>query len=153
MRFLPAFDSIILAHRDRSRIVPARVLRRRVQQEERDDEADVHGRRLRRRRVAHRRKRGAWQLDVEPFAPLPAKVRREVDAEGERLRRVLRVLDGEERQLGLALAAQHREVDLDAGDAAALGERDRLRLDLLRGEDAAAGGARRVGADAVEVAA
>jgi hypothetical protein len=31
------------------------------------------------------RQRGRWRLSVEPFAPLPAKVRRAVDAEGERL--------------------------------------------------------------------
>ena len=49
-------------------------------------------------------------------------------------------LEREERQLGLALAAENREVDLDAVDAAALGERDRLRLDLLCDEVAAAGG-------------
>ena len=53
----------------------------------------------------------------------------------------------EERQVGLALAAEQREVDLDAADAARLRERDRLRLDLLRGEDAAAAGLRRVLAD------
>ena len=52
------------------------------------------------------------------------------------LRRAAAELDGEERQLGLALAAQHGEVDLDAGDAAALGERHRLWLDRLRDEEA-----------------
>ena len=63
---------------------------------------------------------GAWRIEqaeaasLEPFAPLPARARREVEAEGERLRCVLRELGREERQLGLALAAQHREVDLDA---------------------------------------
>ena len=31
------------------------------------------------------RRRGRLRLTVEPFAPLPAKVRREVDREGERL--------------------------------------------------------------------
>ena len=44
----------------------------------------------------------------------------------------------EQRQLGLALAAEHVQVDLDAADPARLGERDRLRLEPLRGEDAAA---------------
>jgi DNA glycosylase AlkZ-like len=81
VRFLPAFDSIILAHRDRSRIVPPEYLE-----------------------VVFNRKNattkntftfdgfvaGAWRiakgkLSVEPFAPLPAKARREVDAEGARL--------------------------------------------------------------------
>jgi len=45
-------------------------------------------------------------------------------------------LGGEEGQVGLALAAQHGEVDLDAVDAARLGQRPCLRLDRLRGEDA-----------------
>src|SRR3977135_2287879 len=38
----------------------------------------------------------------------------------------------EERQVRFALAAQQREVDLDAPDAARIRERDRLRLQLLR---------------------
>ena len=50
----------------------------------------------------------------------------------------------EERQVGLALAAQEPEVDLGAADAARLGERDGLRLQPLRREDPAAGGLRRV---------
>src|SRR5262245_47750234 len=40
----------------------------------------------------------------------------------------------EERQLWLALAAEHREVDLDAGQSARLGEHHRLGCDLLCGE-------------------
>src|SRR5712691_11813194 len=43
----------------------------------------------------------------------------------------------EERELRLALAAQHCEVDLDAVDPSCLRERPRLRLDRLRGEHAA----------------
>ena len=54
VRFLPAFDSIILAHRDRSRIVPPEYRRRGVQQAQCDDEEHVHRRRVRRRRVAGR---------------------------------------------------------------------------------------------------
>ena len=42
----------------------------------------------------------------------------------------------EERELRLALAAQHREIDLDAVDASCLRERARLGLDQLRGEHA-----------------
>ena len=59
----------------------------------------------------------------------------------------------EQRQVGLALAAQHGEVDLDARDPARLGQHPRLRLDRLRGEDAAARAHRRVAPDALEVAA
>ena len=81
VRFLPAFDSIILAHRDRSRIVPQEyveaVFNRRNATTKNTFTVDGF--------VA-----GAWRIErrklaVEPFAPLPARVRREVDAEGERL--------------------------------------------------------------------
>ena len=81
VRFLPAFDSIILAHRDRSRIVPPEYLE--AVFDKRNGTAantfTVDG------FVA-----GAWRIEkrrlrVEPFAPLPVRVRREVDAEGERL--------------------------------------------------------------------
>src|SRR5581483_567443 len=58
----------------------------------------------------------------------------------------------EERELRFSLAAQERQVDLDTADAARLGERDRLRLQALRGEDAAARLLCRVGTDEAEVA-
>jgi hypothetical protein len=85
VRFLPAFDSIILAHRDRSRIVPGEYIdivfnkKNATTKQTFTVDGFVAG--------AWRieRKRGRWQLEVEPFAPLPLKVRREVDAEGERL--------------------------------------------------------------------
>jgi hypothetical protein len=81
VRFLPAFDSIILAHRDRSRIVPPEyvevVFNKKNATTKNTFTIDGF--------VA-----GAWGVDgkrlvVEPFAPLPAKRRRQVDAEGERL--------------------------------------------------------------------
>jgi hypothetical protein len=81
VRFLPAFDSIILAHRDRSRIVPPEyieaVFNKRNATTKNTFTVDGF--------VA-----GAWKLEgkrlrIEPFAPLPARARREVDAEGERL--------------------------------------------------------------------
>jgi hypothetical protein len=81
VRFLPAFDSIILAHRDRSRIVPPEyvdvVFNKRNATTKNTFTVDGF--------VA-----GAWRIEkkrliVEPFAPLPAKWKREVDAEGERL--------------------------------------------------------------------
>jgi hypothetical protein len=81
VRFLPAFDSIILAHRDRSRIVPPEyvetVFNKKNATTKNTFTADgfvVGSWRVERRRLV-----------VEPFAPLPAKWRREVDAEGERL--------------------------------------------------------------------
>src|SRR5205085_2035844 len=58
----------------------------------------------------------------------------------------------EGRRLRVPLTAQGSEVDLDAADAARLGERDSLWLQSLRGEDAAAGVLRGIGADEAEVA-
>jgi winged helix DNA-binding protein len=85
VRFLPAFDSIILAHRDRSRIVPDEYIdvvfnkKNATTKQTFTVDGFVAG--------AWRieKKRNRWQLELEPFAPLPVKVRREVDAEGERL--------------------------------------------------------------------
>ena len=59
--------------------------------------------------------------------------------------------DREQGQRGLDLAPQHGEVDLDAADAARLGQRQRLGLESLRGEDALAVGTRRVEPDPLEV--
>jgi hypothetical protein len=82
VRFLPAFDSIILAHRDRARIVPPEyvepVFNKKNATTKNTFTVDGF--------VA-----GAWRLEkgklaLEPFAPLPLQARREVEAEGERLR-------------------------------------------------------------------
>jgi hypothetical protein len=81
VRFLPAFDSIILAHRDRARIVPPEytetVFNKKNATTKNTFTVDGF--------VA-----GAWRIEkrklvVEPFAPLPLKWRREVAAEGDRL--------------------------------------------------------------------
>jgi hypothetical protein len=81
VRFLPAFDSILLSHQDRTRIVPAEyeeiVFNKKNATVKNTFTVDGF--------VA-----GAWRIDgkqmiVEPFAPLPAKWKREVDAEGARL--------------------------------------------------------------------
>jgi hypothetical protein len=81
VRFLPAFDSIILAHADRTRIVPAEyeevVFNKKNATVKNTFTVDGF--------VA-----GAWRIEgsriaIEAFAPLPLKWRREVDAEGERL--------------------------------------------------------------------
>ncbi|MDX6451378.1 MAG: hypothetical protein QOH16_1427 [Gaiellaceae bacterium] len=81
VRFLPAFDSVILAHRDRSRIVPPEYVETVFNKKNATTKNTftVDG------FVA-----GAWRIErqklvVEPFAPLPRKWQREVDAEGERL--------------------------------------------------------------------
>lgn len=81
VRFLPAFDSIILAHRDRSRIVPPEYV-----------EAVFNKRNATTKNTftVDGLVAGAWRIErkrltIEPFAPLPLRARREVDAEGERL--------------------------------------------------------------------
>lgn len=81
VRFLPAFDSIILAHRDRARIVPPEYL---------DVVFNKKNATTKNTFTVDGFVAGAWriekqQLALEPFAPLPPKARREVDAEGERL--------------------------------------------------------------------
>jgi hypothetical protein len=81
VRFLPAFDSAILAHRDRSRIVPPEYI---------DVVFNKKNATTKNTFTIDGFVAGAWRvagkrLVVEPFAPLPAKWRREVDAEGERL--------------------------------------------------------------------
>jgi hypothetical protein len=81
VRFLPAFDSIILSHRDRSRIVPREYLEAVFNRKNATTKNTftVDG------FVA-----GAWRFEkgklvLDPFAPLPLQARREVDAEGARL--------------------------------------------------------------------
>jgi hypothetical protein len=78
VRFLPAYDSIILAHKDSSRIVPPEfveaVYNRKNTTTKNTFTIDGF--------VA-----GAWRIEkgklaLEPFAPLPLRARREVDAEG-----------------------------------------------------------------------
>jgi len=81
VRFLPAFDSIILAHRDRSRIVPPEYL---------DAVFNKKNATTKNTFTVDGYVAGAWRIEkrrlvLEPFAPLPVRVRREVDAEGERL--------------------------------------------------------------------
>src|SRR4029077_12903861 len=81
VRFLPAFDSIILAHRARARIVPPEYVETVFNKKNATTKNTftVDG------FVA-----GAWRIEkgklaIEPFAPLPLEVRREVDAEGAKL--------------------------------------------------------------------
>jgi Winged helix DNA-binding domain len=81
VRFLPAFDSIILAHRDRSRILP---------DEYRDIVINKKNATTKNTFTVDGFVAGAWRIDkkqlvLDPFAPLPPRVRREVEAEGERL--------------------------------------------------------------------
>jgi len=81
VRFLPAFDSMILAHRDRSRIVPLEYM---------DVVFNKKNATTKNTFTVDGFVAGAWRTEkrklvAESFAPLPLKWRREVDAEGERL--------------------------------------------------------------------
>jgi hypothetical protein len=78
VRFLPAFDSIILAHRDRSRILPPEYL---------DVVINKKNATTKNTFTVDGFVAGAWRIEktklvVEPFAPLPLKWRREVEQEG-----------------------------------------------------------------------
>ncbi len=87
VRFLPPYDSIILAHRDRRRILP-------------DEYRDVVLRRKNATTLATftvdglvagswraERARGAWRVETEAFAPLPQATRRELERERDALER------------------------------------------------------------------
>jgi hypothetical protein len=81
VRFLPAYDSIILAHKDRSRIVPPEYV---------DAVYNAKNTTTKNTFTVDGFIAGTWRIEkrrlvVEPFEPLPVKWRREVDAEGERL--------------------------------------------------------------------
>ncbi len=85
VRFLPAFDSIILAHRDRSRIVPREYLETVFNAKNATTKQTFTADGLVAGAWRVERKRGRWTIDIEPFAPLPSRWRREVAAERERL--------------------------------------------------------------------
>jgi hypothetical protein len=89
VRFLPTFDSIILAHDDRSRIIPPDYFDVVIRQKNATTIAPV---------LVDGFVAGGWRLErakatatlaVEPFAPLPRGVRRELVDEAERLVRWL----------------------------------------------------------------
>jgi hypothetical protein len=81
VRFLPAFDSMLLAHLDNARVIP------------REYVPAVYNRRnatCKSTFTVDGFVAGTWRVDgrrlvVEPFAPLPPRWRREVDEEGARL--------------------------------------------------------------------
>src|SRR5206468_3791143 len=85
VRFVPAYDSIILAHRDRSRIVPDAYYETVIRRKNATTLATftVDGFIAGAWRMD--RVRGRWKLALDAFAPLPRREREEVNAEGERL--------------------------------------------------------------------
>lgn len=81
VRFLPAFDSALLAHLYTGRLVPPEYV---------DAVYNRKNTMCKSTFLVDGFVAGTWRIErkrivVEPFAPLPAKWRREVDAEGERL--------------------------------------------------------------------
>lgn len=87
VRFLPPYDSIILAHRDRTRILPDEYRDAVLRSKNATTLATFTVDGLISGSWRADRTKGAWRITAEPFAPLPAKVRREVDAERDALER------------------------------------------------------------------
>jgi DNA glycosylase AlkZ-like len=85
VRFLPSFDSIILAHRDRSRILPDPYLNTVLRRKNATTLATFTVDGFIAGAWKIERIRGRWKLRIEPFEPLPQRVRDEVEREGERL--------------------------------------------------------------------
>jgi hypothetical protein len=88
VRFLPAFDNLVLSHRDRTRVVPAEHQGRVTTKNLRVNptfliDGFVAG------TWRHERKRAAATLQLEPFGRLTKAVRGELEAEGEALLRFL----------------------------------------------------------------
>jgi hypothetical protein len=79
VRFLPPFDALVLSHRDRTRVLPEDYRRRVIRG------GDVRPTFLVDGLVAGEWRREANRVKVEPYAPLPARARREVDGEARRL--------------------------------------------------------------------
>ena len=152
-RFLGTWDAVLLVHARRTQSCPS-----------------GSGRSSSRRRQPQSWRRSSWTaqspgagmssgrrrqatLRLEPFEPLPPRgprassARRASDSSAStsptrrRTSSASRLSGVEQRQLGLALAAEHREIDLDPAEPARLAERPRLGLDLRRGEDPATGSA------------
>jgi hypothetical protein len=85
VRFLPPYDSIILAHRDRSRILPDEYYETVIRRKNATTLATFTVDGFIAGSWKIERVRGRWVLALEPFEPLPKRVRAEVEAEGERL--------------------------------------------------------------------
>jgi hypothetical protein len=81
---MPRFDNLVLAHKDRTRVLP-----------EEYRGAVIDGGWVKSTLLVDGVVAGVWEIDdgrvrVEPFAPLPRAVRREVDVEAARLEAWLR---------------------------------------------------------------
>jgi hypothetical protein len=85
VRFLPPFDSILLAHRDRSRVLPDAYRDTVIRKANATTLATFIVDGLVAGSWRAETARGRTRVEVEPFAPLPRAVRREVDEEAARL--------------------------------------------------------------------
>jgi hypothetical protein len=79
VRFLPKWDAILLSHKDRSRVLPPEYQR-----------AVINGGDVKETFLVDGLVAGTWRhrqgrIELDPFAPLPARARRELEAEGRRL--------------------------------------------------------------------
>jgi hypothetical protein len=79
VRFLPKWDAILLSHKDRSRVLPPEYQREVI------NGGDVRETFLVDGLVAGTWRHRQGKIELEPFAPLPATARRELEAEGRRL--------------------------------------------------------------------
>jgi winged helix DNA-binding protein len=87
VRFLPSFDSIILAHRDRSRILPDEYRETVINRKNATTLATFTVDGFVAGKWKAEKARGRWRAAVEPFVPLPRRVRAAVDNEAEELAR------------------------------------------------------------------
>jgi Winged helix DNA-binding domain len=85
VRFLPPYDSVILAHRDRSRILPDAYYETVIRRKNATTLATFTVDGFIAGAWRAERARGRWKLRLEPFEPLPQAVRAQVDAESARL--------------------------------------------------------------------
>lgn len=85
VRFLPPYDSVILAHRDRTRILPDEYYETVIRRKNATTLATFTVDGFIAGAWRAERVRGRWRLTLEPFEPLPARMHAEVEAEGARL--------------------------------------------------------------------
>ncbi len=79
VRFLPKWDAVLLSHKDRSRVLPPEYQRKVINGGDVKETFLVDG------FVAGTWRHHRGKIELDPFAPLPVRARRELEAEGRRL--------------------------------------------------------------------